>query len=616
MKPLRQVLVSFVVVIMFSIAALAQSVKKVEPANWWIGLPHNPMLLVYGEGLGTAKVTTDYPGISISKVETQPNGHHLFVWVRVANSTKPGQVKFQVQSEAKTTEFSWDLAKRESTKGKFQGISNEDVIYLIMPDRFADGDTKNDIPVGSPGQTDRKQSRKWHGGDLAGVSQHLGYIQELGATAVWLTPWWEQNPATSDYHGYGSVDFYAVDPHLGTMQDLRSMVKTAHERGMKIVLDYVPNHTGPAHPWVDDPPTPTWLHGTRQSHPKFAYDFKQLIDPHATRLQYRNVLEGWFADTLADINGEDPHAAEYLIDNAIWWTEMTGLDAYRLDTFPYSSLKFWNQWHTAIFTVYPHMWSVGEVMSDDPWITSYFVGGQLRPKIDTKLTTVFDFPSEFALRKIFGEGASMKTWIGVLQHDDLYPNPDGLVSMLSNHDHSRFASLPGMTPQKFNAAFALLLTMRGIPQLYSGDEVYMPGGEDPDNRRDFPGGFPGDARSAFTEQGRTKDEQAVFANIRELLKIRREHSALRSGKMWHLLEADDAYAFVRMNKRDSIVVAYNDTAKERTLTIHLEDTPVAGIANARAIYGGGQAQSDGKELTVRLGPYAVGIFMVDKVFPH
>ncbi len=362
MKPNRALLI--VVVVLVSISSIAQtSVKKVEPANWWIGLPHDPMLLVYGDGLGNAKVSTSYPGVTISKVEPQPNGHHLFVWVKVAKTARPGSVKFRVQTASKTTDFSWSLARRESIAGRFQGISHDDVLYLIMPDRFADGDTKNDNPPGSPGQTDRSQSRKWHGGDLAGVTQHLPYIQELGATAVWLTPWWEQNPATSDYHGYGSVDFYAVDPHLGTMQDLQTMVSTAHSKGMKIVLDYVPNHTGPAHPWVDDPPTPTWLHGMRQNHPKFAYDFKQLIDPHATPRQYRNVLEGWFADTLADINGDDPRAAEYLIENAIWWTEVTGLDAYRLDTFPYSSLNFWNHWHTAMFTVYPKTWSVGEVMS-------------------------------------------------------------------------------------------------------------------------------------------------------------------------------------------------------------------------------------------------------------
>ena len=602
--------VLFLTIILISFcASQTPTITKVEPANWWIGLPHNPMLLVYGEGLRSAKVTTSYPGVSISKVETQPNGRHLFVWVKVERTAHPGQVRFKVSGE-KNSEFTWTLAARESTQGRFQGISADDVLYLIMPDRFADGDTKNDNPAESPGQTDRTKSRKWHGGDLAGVTQHLSYIHNLGATALWLTPWWKQNPTTSDYHGYGSVDFYAVDPHLGTMQDLQAMVKSAHSQGMKILLDYVPNHTGPAHPWVDDPPTATWLHGTRQNHPKFAWDFTQLIDPHATPRQYRNVLEGWFADTLADINGDDPRAAEYLVDNAIWWTEMTGLDAYRLDTFGYSSLKFWNYWHTAMFTVYPKSWSVGEVLVDDPWITSYFVGGQMRPRIDTKLTTVFDFPSEFAMRKIFGEGASLKKWVSVLQHDDLYAKPDGLVTLIGNHDHSRFASLPGMTVQKFNAAVALQLTMRGIPQLYSGDEIYMPGGDDPDNRRDFPGGFPGDARNAFDAKGRTPDEEAVFANMQELLKLRREHVALRTGKMWHMLIADDAYAFARDSASDRLMIVFNDSKETKTLTIPLGDTPMQGITTVKPIYGQAKGEADGKQMSVTVPGDSVGIFSV------
>jgi len=604
--------------ILLSVALSAQSTKvnKVEPPNWWIGLNHDPMLLVYGEGLENATVTTDHPGVKISKVEPQQNGHHLFVWMTVAKSAKPGTVSFTVNGSGAPAKFSVTLEQRKSTAEKFQGIGQDDVLYLIMPDRFADGDTSNDEPAESPGQTDRVQSRKWHGGDLAGVTQHLSYIHDLGATAVWLTPWWKQNPATSDYHGYGSVDFYAVDPHLGTMQELEKLVSTAHTQGMKIVLDYVPNHTGQKHPWAADPPTATWLHGTPQQHPKFAWDFAQLIDPHATPRQYRGVIEGWFAEVLPDINGDDPHAAEYLVDNAIWWTEMTGLDAYRLDTFPYSSLRFWNQWHSAMFTVYPHSWSVGEVLVDDPWITSYFIGGQMRPGIDTKLTTDFDFPSEFALRKIFGEGASLKTWVKVLQHDDLFAHPDGLVTLLGNHDHSRFASLPGMTVAKFNAAVALQLTMRGVPQLYSGDEIYMPGGNDPDNRRDFPGGFAGDPRNAFTAAGRTADEQAVFANMQALLKLRREHPALRSGKMFHLLVADDAYGFARQAKDDRLVVVYNNADSERTLTLPLDDTPLAGIKGVHGIYGQGSAEVNANEIQVRLPAFSVGIFSVDSAEVH
>lgn len=614
----RAVAFAFLALVLLACApCLAQSlqVDKVEPPNWWIGMPYQPvMLLVYGEGLSNAKVTTEYPGVSAVVTKT-PNAYHLFVWMKVAETAKPGQVTFTVESGGEKSKFSVELMARSSQQGKFQGINQDDILYLIMPDRFANGDPSNDVPKGSEGMTDRSQSRRWHGGDLAGVTQHLDYIHELGATAVWLTPWWKQNPGTSDYHGYGTVDMYAVDPHLGTMKDLQDLVASAHARGMKVVMDCVPNHTGPAHPWAKDPPTGTWLHGTPQHHPKFDWHFEQLIDPHATRRMSRDVVEGWFADVLPDINGDDPYAAEYLIANSIWWTEMTGLDGYRLDTFPYSSLVFWNEWHTAMFKMYPHSWSVGEVQNGDPWITSYFIGGQKRPGVDTKLTTDFDFPSEFALRKVFGEGASLKVWVGVLQHDDLYAKPNGLVTLLGNHDDARFANLKGMSVERFDAATALLMTMRGIPQWYSGDEIYMHGGNDPDNRRDFPGGFPGDTRNVFHPPERTAEEQTVFANTQALMKLRREHKALRDGRMYHLLVKDDAYAFARIDDQETLLIIFNGAAEEKALEIPLSETPLEGMSVAGRVFGTGEPKVDGDALHVALPASGVGIFRMERTNP-
>jgi glycosidase len=398
---------------------------------------------------------------------------------------------------------------------------------------------------------------------------------------------------------------------MGTMQEYQELVADAHKLGMKVLIDYVVNHTGPNHPWADDPPTPTWFHGTRQHHLAPSYKFTGLVDPHASPREYLNTLNGWFADKLPDLNPDDPELGLYLAQNAMWWTEMAQLDGFRLDTFPYSSRQFWSGWHTRVRAVYPKLDDVGEVADGDSSITSFFEGGRKQfDGIDSGLSTVFDFPLRDALRDVIIKGEPMEKIVTVLRHDEFYPHPETLVTFFGNHDNKRFMGEKGSDAAKLKAAFSLLLTLRGIPQIYYGDEIAMPGGDDPDNRRDFPGGFSGDTRSAFTVAGRTPEQQDVFAYVHSLLDLRKSHPALRMGKQWHIGWDDTYYAFLRELPEEKLLVIYNNAGKARTLEIPVGDTPLEKEQQLQAVFGNISAEVVDGKIRATLPAQTTAIFSV------
>jgi glycosidase len=547
------------------------------------------MVLVYGDNLRDAKISVGYPGLSIQKTQVQPDGKHAFVWLAISPKSKPGTATIQVKTAGGETQFAFPLLRREPTQGRFQGITQDDVIYLIMPDRFADGDPLNDQPAGAaPGTYDRTSPRTYHGGDLRGVQQHLGYLKDLGITTIWLNPIADNSDATSDYHGYHAVDLYKVEDHFGTMQDFQNLVSAAHQQGMKILLDMVPNHVGPKHSWATSQPAPGWLHGTAENHINTDYDFPPVADPHGVPRNYRSALEGWFANALPDLAQENPMVAQYLLQNALWWIENSGIDGFRIDTFPYVPRSFWSYYLTGIRNVYPNFFAVGEVYNFDPVVVSYFAGGQIGfDGIDTHLSTPFDFPLNSAIRDVVNHGASAKKIEDVLRQDRLYPHPENLVTFIGNHDMKRFITDAGGSTQKLNLALSLLATLRGIPQLYYGDEIGMTGGDDPDNRHDFPGGFPGDQKNAFTPDGRTQQEQEVFQHLQLLLNLRHEHPALREGKLYTLFCDDQTIAYVREYTKpgdehpsDRLLTIMNNSDVGRDMSIPIQDTPIANVHTA------------------------------------
>lgn len=563
-------------------------IAKIEPPNWWVGFRSEIELLVTGENLQEAKLTASYPGLSVAKSKVTGGGRYLLCWLTMAAETQPGDAVLRVETPSGETSAILPLARRGPLEGRFQGFSNDDVIYLIMVDRFADGDRNNDELANAPGTYDRSKPRAYHGGDLRGIRDHLDYLRQLGVTTIWLTPIVENDPQSAqDYHGYGAVDEYAVEEHFGTLKDLQEVVSAAHSQRMKVILDFVPNHVGPRHPWVDASPEPDWFHGTKEHHLTSNGDFQFLTDPHAPPRYWRDVVDGWFAGILPDLNQDNPDVADYFIENALWWSEETGIDGYRLDTFPYVSRRFWAQWHAALHEAYPQMTTVGEVFHPNPEVTSFFAGG--RPQfdgIDSGVTTLFDFPLFEALRDVISGKATAEKIVGVLAQDRLYPHPELLVPFEGNHDVERLASLPGISTEKQKLAFSLLLTLRGIPQIYSGDEIGMTGGEDPDNRHDFPGGFPGDAQNAFLASGRTLQQQEIFSHVQRLLALRREHEALRRGKSWNIFWNETAYVFARTSGAERLLIVANTSTGAQPIRLSFSDTALAGARRLLPLFVG------------------------------
>jgi glycosidase len=595
-------------------------IHKIEPPNWWVNYTPALTLLLTGENLSGARVESPTQGLTVLGAEASANGRYLFVHLHLSSDLSPATVPLQLTTSAGSTTVALPLLARADSRGRFEGFSRDDVIYLIMPDRFADGDPSNDRPADSNGagsevaKYDRSNPMAYHGGDMTGIREHLGYLHDLGVTTLWLTPVWKNTD--SDYHGYHVVDFYALDDHMGSMAEYRGLVADAHRLGMKVLIDYVVNHTGPHHPWANDPPTPTWFHGTPAHHLEPAYTFTGLVDPHASPREYLHTLDGWFAGKLPDLNPDDPALALYLAQNAMWWTEIAQLDGFRLDTFPYSTRQFWSGWHERLRQVYPQfdypqIMDIGEVSDSDSTITSFFEGGRKQfDGIDSGLATVFDFPLSQALREVVIKGAPMGKIVDVLRHDELYPHPETLVTFIGNHDQERFVSEKDSSPAKLKAAFGLLLTLRGIPQIYSGDEIALPGGADPDNRRDFPGGFPGDRRNAFTASGRTPEEQDVFAYVQSLLALRKNHPALRTGKQWHIGWDNTYYAFLRELPAEKLLVVYNNAPKTVALSIPVENTPLETAHQLQTVFGNSAAELVGGNVRVSLPAQTLSVFSV------
>ena len=614
--PLGRGLFSFVTLLLLCAGvAFAQApvVDKIDPPNWWVNMPL-PMLLLHGDHLSDTRVTVGGHGISIEKTQASANGHYLFVWLET-HTAHAQKIALHVANIGGAIDVPFTLSARKPASAGFQGFSSSDVMYLIMTDRFADGDTSND-----PQPSEREKPRGWHGGDFRGIEQHLDYLKQLGVTTIWITPAYSNAGASQAYHGYSATNMYAVDPHFGSLTDYQHLAQSVHEHGMKIVLDTVPNHVGAANPWAKDPPTPDWFHGTAEHHNPAKTEFRSLPDPHSSWSNQHNVTEGWFANVLPDLNQENPLVKQYLIQNAVWWVETAGLDGLRLDTFPYVGRAFWHDFHAELHMLYPRLTTVGEVFNSDPTITSFFAGGVEHAGIDTGLDTPFDFPTYFTLRGVLAHDMPMSKLEDVLRQDRLFPHPERLVTFLGNHDTPRFLNEPGATTADLKLAFALLATLRGMLQIYSGDEIAMRGGEDPDNRHDFPGGFPGDSANAFQSSGRTPEEADVFEDVSRLMHFRAEHPALLTGQQQNLFADDSAFVFLRSADIHSgctvdgptrILVAINKANQPRELSIPTPLTALENCTQLKPELGAPSASGSlAKSVTLMLGPMEAAIYSV------
>jgi neopullulanase len=568
-------------------------VERVDPPNWWARHQITPVrLMVTGSGLDGARF--EMPGgPTVDGVVIGPGGTHAFLNITIPSTNAPAQFELKVTTPGGSTTAPFALLKQIPNLMHFVGFGPDDVVYLAMPDRFANGDPSNDDPAKAPGLLDRKKPRFYHGGDLQGVIDHLPYLKELGVTALWLTPWYDNNDRLNDrekytpdnkldpvkgapitdYHGYGATDLYAVDEHLGNLDTLRTLVEKAHLAGIKVIQDQVANHVGPNNPWVANPPTATWFNGTAANHLANTWQTWTLPDPHSNAAFQRETLDGWFINVLPDLNQIDPECRRFLIQNSIWWIDSTGLDGIREDTLPYVPRTYWREWAGVLKKLHPRLNIVGEVFDGDAAKVSFFQGGRSQfDGVDSGIDTLFDFPLYYRIRESFGEGHSLRPLAEQLSRDHLYKDPDRLVTFIGLHDVERFMNVRGADPAGLKLAFTFLLTARGIPLIYYGDEIGLPGGGDPDNRRDFPGGWPDDPRNAFTQSGRTKTENDLFDHVRTIANARKGLSALRKGKMTHLSLTDQTYAFARSWETNRVIVAINNDRQPQTL-----DIPVASI---------------------------------------
>jgi glycosidase len=569
-------------------------VFKVDPPSWWAGSSLNPVrLLIRGKNLNGARVEVVGKGLQIASApRANDSGTYLFVDVAIAPSANPGARQLKITTKSGTVRAPFEIEARLNRIGRFQGFSPADIIYLLMIDRFSDGDHTNNDPAQSRGIYDRENKFYYHGGDLQGVIDRLPYLQELGVTAIWLTPWYDNynhpnqielkdgKPSTG-FHGYNPQDFYAVEEHFGTLEKLRELVDLAHRSGIKIIQDEVVNHTGPYHPWVDDPPTPTWFNGTKTNHLKNVFQTWALHDPRANEELKRETMDGWFLDFLPDLNQKDPEVARYLIQNTLWWIGTTGLDGIRMDTWQYVPNSFWRDWNAALKREFPKFKVVGEVKDGDAVHTSFFQGGRVRfDGVDSGLDSLLDFPLFYPVRHAFAEGHAVDEIPKTLARDYLYNNSEILVTLLGGHDDGRFMSEKGATIAGLKLANAFVLTTRGVPQLYYGDEIAMTGPDEPTTRGDFPGGFPGDKRNAFSSSGRRREEEELFQYVRTLTKLHRELEPLQRGELLTLLVSDQQYAYARKSQRAAVVVVINNESRAAEIEF---DVTQAGFKNGAAL---------------------------------
>jgi len=605
------------------------TIDVVEPPNWWAEHSHNPVrLLISGTSLEGARLKVP-DGFRAGHIQVSANGQHAFVDLHIPEKVSSGSVALQWVTDAGVAPVPFALLPPLSREGRFQGFTRDDVIYLLMPDRFANGDSSNDDPEISTGMFNRAKRRHYHGGDLQGVIDRLDSLQELGVTAIWTTPWYENantlnrfekytrenklskngTPST-DYHGYGAVDFYAVEEHFGDLDLLRQLVTESQARGIRVVQDQVANHTGPLHRWVTNAPTPTWYNGSASNHLANSWQIWTTASPNPPADQLKSTLEGWFIDILPDLNQNDPEVATYLIQNSLWWIGMTGLDAVRQDTLPYVPRRYWAQWTAALKREYPGLTILGELLDGDPSIVSYFQGGRTGfDGIDTGVDTLFDFPLYYAVLDVFAKGQPMTRLTDTLTADTNYVDATVLVTFLGLHDKPRFLHEPGATLQDLQLAFTFLMTTRGTPMIYYGDELGMNGGRDPDNRKDFPGGWGEDPRNAFQPSGRTSQQTMVHDHVSALLRLRREFEPLRRGALSTLTVGTDTYAFARSTAESFAIVALNkssEPARFKLSTAALAQSPLQAVIDRLGTLG--SVDVDRGRLEFTLPPLSGAVF--------
>lgn len=567
----------------------AVKIDRVEPTDWYVGMKDPSLqLMVYGEGIREAQVSTDYPGVRVDSLVRLDSPNYLLVYLDLSGA-KPGEMKLRFTLGKSKKEVSYRLKARAMAGEERKGFSNADVLYMLMPDRFAQGkDHKAQVKGMNPYVEDRSKPSLRHGGDLQGIRDHLDYFTQLGVTALWLTPVLENNSpdgkdGSSTYHGYATTNYYRVDPRFGTNEDYRELIADAHAKGLKVVMDMIFNHCGFEHPWVKDLPSrdwlnvPEWLSGKEEDKAKYlqtSYKLTPVLDPYAAEVDKRETVDGWFVPSMPDLNQRNPHVIKYLIQNSVWWIETVGIDGIRMDTYPYADREAMALWMKTLEREYPNFNTVGETWVTEPAYTAAWQKDSKLSSINSYLKTVMDFAFYDRVNMAAREETDdwwqgMNRVYNTLCYDYLYANPSSVLAFIENHDTDRFLR-NGTDTLALKQALALLLTINRTPQLYYGTEILMNGTKevtDGNVRKDFPGGFPGDKANCFTAEGRTRAQNDMFNWLSRLLHWRQGNEAIIHGKQVQFTPRKGVYVIARQARGQNVLTVVNGTGKPAQMEV-------------------------------------------------
>ena len=561
----------------FVTLTLNAQIERVEPAFWWVGMK-NPQvqLLVHGTEICNRQVIIQYPGIKILKVNRVCSPNYLFVSLEInPKITKAG--KFDIlfkQPDKADLSFTYELKNRRIDSAKREGFNSSDVVYLLMPDRFANGDPTNDNVDSQPEKANRSLDNGRHGGDIKGMQDHLDYIRELGATAIWCTPVQENNYDKATYHGYAISDYYKIDPRLGNNDQYNDFVAASHKKGLKVIMDMVSNHCGIWAWWMNDLPMEDWIHQW-PTYTQSNFKFTTIKDIHAANIDKKLFMDGWFDKTMPDMNQQNTYFWTYFIQNSIWWVEQANLDGIRMDTYPFNDRDAMAKWAKAITDEYPHFNIVGETGLYNSTDNAFWQKDATNKlNYNSQLPTVMDFVLQTAITTCFNEHGNpwedlgMNRIYNTIANDYLYANINNILIFAENHDTQRFNNLVKGDLTKFKMAMSFLMTTRGIPQIYYGSEIGMTGNKDKsdgDIRRDFPGGWQGDSINAFSANGRTTAQNEYFNFLAKLLNWRKSKPVIHNGLLMQYVPENDTYVYFRYNDTETIMVIINNNETEQTL---------------------------------------------------
>jgi neopullulanase len=595
------------------LSALAAGIDRVEPGFWWSGMRNpNLQLLVYGKDIGNTRVSVNYPGVVLKSVSQVENPNYLFIDLELHN-TKPGKFPIRFTSGGETVaEYSYELKERDPGSAERKGFTSADAMYLIMPDRFANGNPENDYITGMKEKPDRNAKGGRHGGDIQGLADNLDYIANMGFTAIWLNPLLENDQPSYSYHGYSTTDFYKVDARYGTNEEYQAFARKASEKGIKLIMDMIFNHCGSEHWWMKDLPSGDWIN----QYPDYQITnhIKTLVqDPNGSAYDRNQMLNGWFVPTMPDLNQQNPFLATYLIQNSIWWIEFAGLSGIRMDTYPYPDKHIMAEWNIRVLEEYPYFNNVGEEWHNNAAIVSYWQKGKKNlDGYDGQIPSMMDFPLQNAVSRGLnesGNGGLMQIY-DALAMDFQYPDPLNLVIFPDNHDMSRFYMQVNQDYNLFRMGIAYFLTTRGIPQIFYGTEVLLthPGDNHGDIRKDFPGGWKGDNVNGFTGTGLSVREIEAQEFIRKLLRWRKDKEVIHTGKTTHFLPFDGIYVYFRHNPSDMVMVVLNTNTSDTKLKTDRLSEMLSGKKSAKEIISGKRVST----LTeIALPARSVSVFEID-----